>query len=128
MKNEAERQALVQRAYGLFEEFRAAYTGEWQRIDHGEKMYRGDHWHNVPMKDPNEPRPVTPILQSTVENIAADLMDQYPEAVITPEDPEDVTAARVVEALIRQNHDGAGYIREYQRLVHDLLVAGYMVQ
>jgi hypothetical protein len=122
------RAELCARAYALFEEFRSAYAGEWRRLEHAERMYCGDHWHDVPEGDPNEPRPSTPIIQSTVENIAADLMDALPEAVISPETPEDLTAARVVEAVIRQNHDAACYEREYRRLTHDILVGGYMVQ
>lgn len=121
-------EALKSRAYALFEEFRSAYAGEWQRLEHAERMYCGEHWHDVPQLDPNEPRPATPVIQSTVENIAADLMDAMPEAVIMPETAEDVRAARVVEALIRENHDAACYEREYRRMVHDLLVGGYAVQ
>jgi|GEM_PF-120316 len=128
MKKKEDADALSGRAYALFEEFRAAYAGEWQRLEHAERMYCGDHWHGIPQLDPNEPRPVTPVIQSTVENIAADLMDALPEAVITPESPEDARAARAVEAVIRQNHDAACYAREYLRLTHDLLVGGYMVQ
>lgn len=123
-----QRQQLADRAYELFREFRSAYTGEWQRLTNCERMYRGDHWHDVPVRDPNEPRPVTPVIQSTVENIGAELMDRIPEAVIAPETPEDAQVARVLEAVIRQNHDAACYAREYRRLVHDLLVSGYCVQ
>lgn len=123
-----EKQRLSDEAYELFREFRSAYTGEWQRLQNCERMYRGDHWHDVPLRDPNEPRPVTPVIQSTVENISAELMDRIPEAVIAPETPEDAQIARVLEAVIRQNHDAGGYAREYRRIVHDLLVSGYAVQ
>ncbi len=91
-------------------------------------MYRGDHWHDVPQTDRNEPRPVTPILQSTIENVKAELMDRVPEAVILPESPKDGEIAHVIEAIIRQNHDADGYVKEYRKLVHDLLVGGYCVQ
>ena len=56
-------------AYTLFREYRDAYTAEWQRLDRCERMYRGEHWADVPMEDPNEPRPATPIIQSTIENV-----------------------------------------------------------
>jgi len=121
-------EALIRKAYGLFEEFRAAYGGEWERLERMERVYRGEHWQDVPVDDPNEPRPMTPVIQSTVENISADLMDMMPQAVITPETAADEETARVVEALIRQNHDAASYEREYWRMVHDLLVGGYAVQ
>ncbi|NLI54108.1 MAG: hypothetical protein GX417_07250 [Clostridiales bacterium] len=119
---------LCERAYELFREFRGAYTAEWQRLENCERMYRGDHWHDVPQTDRNEPRPVTPIIQSTVENIKAELMDRVPEAVILPESPPDADIARVVEAIVKQNHDADGYVKEYRKLTHDLLVGGYCVQ
>ncbi len=123
-----EQRLLCERAYGLFREFRSAYLSEWQRLERCERMYRGDHWHDVPQTDPNEPRPVTPIIQSTVENMKAELMDRLPEAVILPESPADTEVARVIEAIIKQNHDADGYAKEYRKLVHDLLVGGYCVQ
>ncbi len=119
---------LKERAYGMFHAFRSAYAEEWQRLERCERMYRGDHWYDVPVTDPNEPRPCTPIIQSTVENITADLMDQVPEAVIRPESACDATIAQVVEAVICRNHDAASYPSEYRKLVHDLLVGGYCVQ
>lgn len=127
-KQTEQKQRLSDEAYRLFREFRSAYTGEWRRLENCERMYRGDHWHDVPQRDPNEPRPVTPVIQSTVENISAELMDRIPEAVIASETPEDAQIARVLEAVIRQNHDLLGYAREYRRIVHDLLVSGYAVQ
>ena len=119
---------LCDRAYKLFDEFRSAYRQEWMRLENNERIYRGDHWYDVPVTDENEPRPVTPIIQSTVENVSADLMDLAPEAIIRPESGADSQVAQVVEALIRRNHDVAGYTVEYQKLVHDLLVGGYCVQ
>ncbi|MBR3271201.1 MAG: hypothetical protein IKI59_04695 [Clostridia bacterium] len=131
MKKETQtmdREKLSERAYALFFSFRSAYANEWRRLEHCERMYRGEHWYDVPVQDPNEPRPVTPILQSTVENITADLMDQIPEAIIRPESAADMDIARIVEAVILRNHDAAAYPEEYRKLVHDLLVAGYCVQ
>ena len=119
---------LCERAYALFDEFRSAYRQEWQRLENNERIYRGDHWYDVPVTDENEPRPVTPIIQSTVENVSADLMDQAPEVYIKPEGGANDYVARVVEALIRRNHDVSGYTVEYQKLVHDLQVGGYCVQ
>ncbi len=124
---EASRQ-LCERAYRLFDEFRSAYRQEWLRLENNERIYRGDHWYDVPVTDEHEPRPVTPIIQSTVENVSADLMDQVPEAYIRPESGADGYVAQVVEAVIRRNHDVSGYPVEYQKMVHDLLVGGYCVQ
>lgn len=115
-------------AYALFREYRGAYTAEWQRLDRCERIYRGEHWADVPTDDPNEPRPVTPIIQSTIENVRADLMDQMPEAVVTADDPEYEGVAELLSAVIRENHAACSFDREYGRMAHDLLVGGYMVQ
>ncbi|MEG1524928.1 MAG: hypothetical protein RRZ24_10315 [Clostridia bacterium] len=123
-----DKRLLKQRAYGLFAEFRSAYVAEWQRLQNCERMYRGDHWYDVPMLDRNEPRPVTPVIQSTIENIKSELMDRVPEAVIAPESAADGQIAQVIEAIIRQNHDVSCYVKEYRKIIHDLLVGGYAVQ
>lgn len=128
MKQSTAASQLAEHAYALFTEFRSAYSKEWQRLGHCERMYRGDHWYDVPMTDPNEPRPTTPVLQSTIENISADLLEKLPEAVIRPETSADEEIAAIVEAVVKRNHDAAAYPEEYRKLVHDLLVAGYCVQ
>ena len=71
----------VEQLYTLFNEYRSAYAAEWERLDRCERVYRGEHWQDVPVQDENEPRPVTPVIQSTIENVRADLMDQMPEAL-----------------------------------------------
>ncbi len=118
----------VNRIYFLFEEYRGAYAAEWERLERCERLYRGEHWHGVPERDANEPRPVTPVLQSTIENVRADLMDQMPEAVVTADEPENAQTAAMLTALLLENHRRGRYEREYASLLHDLLVGGYMVQ
>ena len=56
MRKSEAKEALKSRAYALFEEFRSAYSNEWRRLEHAERMYCGDHWHDVPQIDPSEPR------------------------------------------------------------------------
>lgn len=125
-KNEGE-QLLYMQARDLFLTFKNAYANEWQRLEECERLYRAEHWSEVPLGDINEPRPITPILQSTVENVKADLMDLMPEAIIRPESGKDERIARIVEAVIARNHDAASYPIEYQKLVHDLLIGGYCI-
>lgn len=127
-KEANESAALRERAYRLFTEFRAAYAAEWKRLEMCERLYRGDHWFDVPEGNRRDPRPVTPVIQSTVENIQSELLDRVPEAVIAPECARDREVAAVIEAVIRQNHDADSYIRTYRNVTHDLLVGGYAVQ
>lgn len=119
---------FVAAIYELFKEYRDAYSLEWIRIEDNEKMYRGDHWHDVPLNDPNEPRPVTPVIQSTIENIRADLMDEFPEAVIRPEDIGDEMSAKIMTEVVAQNLEATDYEAEYDLCTHDLLVDGWCVQ
>ena len=100
-------EARIERIYALFDEYRQAYAAEWQRL---------------------EPRPVTPVLQSTIENIRADLMDQMPEAIITADDPANERAAQALTEILGENHRRCHYENEYAKLLHDLLIGGYMVQ
>ncbi|MBE5784856.1 MAG: hypothetical protein E7330_03570 [Clostridiales bacterium] len=122
------KQNKTERLYELFEEYRNAYRAEWERLDRCERVYRGDHWQDVPEQDDNEPRPVTPVLQSTIENVRADLMDRMPEAVIVSDGAGHERVAEMLTALIRENHRLCRFEREYANMMHDLLVGGYMVQ
>ena len=67
---------LVSAIQSLYDEYKTAYRDEWDRLTANEKMYLGDHWSDTG-SDSNEPQPVMPIIFSTVENIQADLMDEY---------------------------------------------------
>lgn len=123
-------EALVNKAYELFEEFKSAYASEWLRLNKNEHLYLGKHWDDMGDMNRNngDPRPMTPVINSTVENLHADLMDNYPQATIQPENPQDQAVADVVGALVRQNHDSMGYRKTYANACHDLLVGGYCVQ
>lgn len=121
-------QADARRIYDLFHSYCGAYAGEWERLEKCERMYRGDHWYGVPEADKNEPRPMTPVIQSTIESVRADLLDQLPEAVITADDPEYEEAAGILSYIVAENHQSQGFETEYARMTRDLLVGGYMVQ
>lgn len=114
--------------YGLFREFYDAYAQERSRLDRCERMYRGEHWYDVPMTVPDEPRPVTPIIQSTIENVRADLSDYLPEAVISADREEYRSLASLMTHIIKENHLRCSYEDEFSLLTHDLLVGGYSVQ
>jgi hypothetical protein len=118
----------------LYEEYyEAYYSTEWERLDDNAKLYRGDHWSGMEetaglsISDPNKPRPVTPILTSTVENIKADLSDEYPEAVITPDatTEEGVVLAKVLTPYIRQELEICGFERDYDDITQDLVQDGW---
>lgn len=123
-----EHDPFVEAVYDLYNEFRMGYISEWKRLENNEKMYQGDHWHDIEVQDPKEPKPVTPILFSTIENIRADMQDEFPEVVIEPEGPEYEIEAKVLQKVVEQVLDETDYALEYQKCTHDLLVGGYCVQ
>ena len=126
MKHTKEQEA--QQLYALFDEFKQAYSAEWERLNKCERLYRGEHWHDIMPTDSNEPRPTTPVLHSTVENIRADLADNFPEAVIISDRPEYDDLANTLSALIKENHTECRYSKEFDELTHDFTVGGYMIQ
>ena len=119
---------FVSQAYTLFDEFRNAYESEWSRLEANARLYYGKHWEDMQSQDADLAKPMTPVINSTIENMAADLADNFPQAIVRPEAPEDQMVADIVGALIQKNHDASNYRREYMRYVHDVLVGGYGVQ
>lgn len=129
-KNTKDEDEVIERCYELFEEFRSAYASEWARQDHNERIYRGEHWeelHSEEMDGEERPEPMTPMVQSIIENVQADLMDGFPHAEITPESPEDREIADVIGAIITQNHDAQNFRADYRKMCHDLLTQGWCV-
>lgn len=114
--------------YALFREYYEAYARERERLDRCEHMYRAEHWYDAAPVEENEPRPVTPIIQSTIENVRADMMDYLPEAVIAADRPEYEELAAIMTRIVRENHLRCAYDNEYAEMMHDLLVGGYSVQ
>ena len=112
----------------LFEEYRSAYVPEWDRLAKCDRLYRCEHWDDYPAQSANEPMPVTPVIQSTVENVMAELSEYYPEAVIVADNPKYENAAKLLSAVIRENHIACNYEQEFHELLYDLLVGGYCVQ
>ena len=122
------RNTEIERLYELFREYYDAYAGERSRLEFCERMYRGDHWAGIPEGEPGEPRPVTPIIHSTIENVRADLLDYLPEAVITADVKGYEKLAELMTRIIKENHIRCCYDEEYSLMTHDLVVGGYSVQ
>ncbi|NLB61783.1 MAG: hypothetical protein GX802_05095 [Clostridiales bacterium] len=124
----SQKQADIDYIYALFNEYSNAYEAEWRRLENCERLYHGIHWNDVPMADSLEPRPVTPIIQATIESVRAELTDWYPQAIVTADESEYSDSANALSAVIQENHIACDYEREYEKAIHDLLVGGTMVQ
>ena len=126
-----EQSPFASAVYRLFREYADAYRTEWERIDDNEQIYQGDHWRGVDDKylggDERIPKPSTPIITSTIENIKADLSDEFPEAMIVPEIPDNEVAAKVLTQVVRQELSACNFAREWDKETQDVLNDGWSV-
>ena len=117
--------------YALLREYcDNAYRAEWERLDDNERMYQGRHWTGGMEDDGRDmrlPKPTTPMITSTIENLKADLSDEYPEAVVKPDGVGNEVLARALTAVIAEELEGCDFEAEYDKLVHDVLVGGWGV-
>lgn len=119
----------------LFKEFAKTYETEWARLNDNARMYSGDHWDtgstgkNGALISTQTLQPSTPIITSTIENIKADLSDEFPEAVFVPDGivNENTILAKVLTKVIAEELDLCGWEAEYDKLVHDVLCDGWGV-
>ena len=122
--------SFVDSVYSLFREYMNDYDLEWQRLDDNERMYHGNHWEGVndPVArrgDRHMPKPATPIITSTIENLKADLSDEFPEAVIIPDNPNNKVLAKILTTVLGQELDASGWEKEYDRVTQDVLNCGW---
>lgn len=131
---ENENDEFCEAIYALLNEFcDDYYAKEWERIDDNETVYQGRHWENtLPEKegDPRAdmlPKPTTPIITSTIENLKADLSDDFPEATIHPDGVGNEVSAKVLTAVIAEELEECDFEESYDKIVHDLLNCGWGV-
>ena len=120
--------------YSLFREYtNDYYREEWDRIDDNERIYQGNHWEGQAPeafgdpRQPNMPKPSTPIITSTIENLKADLSDEFPEAVIRPDGVGNEVLAKVLTTVLAEELEACDFEQEYSSLVHDVLNCGWGV-
>ena len=128
----ADDKRLVDAVMTLLREYTGDYRTEWARIDDNEKMYSGDHWSGMTDQEESAetlPEPSTPIVTSTVENIKADMSDEFPTTIIKAdfEDPKDVLAAKVITRVMNDEDDVCGFEQSYDKLTHDVVCDGWGV-
>ena len=127
-----EDERLVGAFMAIFREFAADYKTEWDRITDNEQMYSGDHWSGMTDKATTKeslPEPSTPIVTSTVENIKADLSDEFPQVIIKAdfESANDIVAAKVITRVMNDEDDVCGFEESYDKFTHDVVCDGWGV-
>ncbi len=113
-------------AYRLFDEFYRAGEAYRETCRENERYWCSSQWQGT--GEEGEPRPVTPVLFSTLESVLADLMDNYPEAVLLGEEPGDDDAAERLSKLVKYVLSHRGYRRTYREKCRSALVKGTSVQ
>ena len=126
--DERSREKLGEALYALFCSFKNSYAEEHDRMRHNEKLYHAKHWEEMTHPgDPSAPKPVTPIIFSTIENIKADLMGKIPTGTIKPENTEDQDLARALTKICQQDLEASDWDNECMELFNDMLVYGWDV-
>ena len=120
--------ALIDRAYALFDEFYTALTPFRDKCSANEEFWRANHWHDVAKKEADEPRPVTPVLFSTLESLLADIMDNYPEAHIFADRAGDDRLAKALTKVVKNILKKRNYRKTYREKVRSALKKGVSVQ
>ena len=127
-KNQEAREKLGGALYALYCSFKNAYATERARMEHNEKLYHAKHWDEQKNKgNPLDPKPATPIIFSTIENIKADLAGKTPTGTIKPENTEDQDLARALTKICQQDLEASDWGNSSMDLYGDLLVIGWCV-
>lgn len=90
---------FVEDAYKLFKEFYERTQPFRDKCKENDEYWKANHWFNKKVS-PQEPQPVTPILFSTIESMLADIMDNFPTAVILPVEPGDEAVAKDLSDIV----------------------------
>ena len=119
---------FIEQAYELFDDFYTALAPFRRKCEENEAFWQANHWAGVAKKEPDEPRPVTPVLFSTLESLLADVMDNYPRAQILYEESKDDRVAEGLERVINNILRKRGYRSTYREKARHALKKGVSVQ
>jgi hypothetical protein len=122
--SQADNTTLGREAERLFGEYWSAARPHFERFKNNDAYYRGAHWDLAPEQDEGEPRPHTPVLWSTVDNVHADLVEAYPGAVIEAQTPDDTGKAGNVSALFKSLLKRSGFRRTWHDMTAGLVQQG----
>ena len=113
-----EDRALVGRAYQLFD-----YCCDKLRAEHDE-MRRARQMRGLSQDERSRTAPVSNTLNSCIDNVIADQMDNMPEAKLVPEREETAQSAEEMSDVVSYVLYQSGFNSTYQRLMEDAVVAG----
>ena len=109
---------LVRRAYSLYEKFRSDL-----REEH-EEMRRARLMRQLRQYEQSKTAPLSNTLNSCVDNVIADQIDNMPEAKMYPEREETANSAEEMSDIVSFVLYQAGWPGKYQTLMEDAVVTG----
>ena len=110
--------ALRDRAYGLFDIFREQLTPEHEEMRSARAMRQ------LMQDERSKTSPPTMTLNSCVDNVLADQIDNMPEAVLVPEREETSRGAEEMTDVVGFVLYQSGWPGKYQKIMEDAVVAG----
>lgn len=115
---DADGRELVRRAYDLFETFREQLRDEHEEMDSARKMRQ------LAQNERSRTAPPSMTLNSCIDNVIADQIDNMPEAVLVPERQETSQSADEMSDVIGFVLYQAGWPGKYQKIMEDAVVTG----
>ncbi len=119
-------QQFVETAYKLFKEFYDKTQEFRDKCKENDEYWKTNHWFNKQV-DPREPKPVTPILFSTIESMLADIMDNFPAAVIMPVEPGDEQIAKDLTDIVSSILERRNFKKTFRQNKRAMLKKGASV-
>lgn len=118
----------VNEVYRLFDRFFDDTREYREKCKSNERFWQAQHWKGIKKQENGEPRPVTPVIFSTLENMLADIMDNFPSPTILGEEKGDEEIAERLEKYIGYVLKRRGYKRVYRDKCREMLKKGMSVQ
>lgn len=110
--------ALVKRAYSLFDHFY-----DKLREEH-EEMYDSRLMRQLKQNERSRTSPPSNTLNSCIDNVIADQVDNMPEARMAPEREETARSAEELTDIVSYILYHAGWPGQYQKIMEDAVVTG----
>ena len=115
---DAKQKALVHRGYALFRFFYDPHREEHEEIRQARLMRR------LRQEKRSKTSPAGSTLNSSLDNVIADQIDNMPEAVMVPEREETMKSAEEMTDIVSFVLYQSGWEGKYQKLMEDAAVAG----
>ena len=114
----ASEKELLKRGYELFEEFKTKLQ------DAHEAMLKARRMRQLRQDEQSKTSPLSMTLNSCVDNVIADQIDNMPEAVMVPEREETARSAEEMTDAVGYVLEQAGWPGKYQKIMEDAAVTG----